>query len=297
MIIKKLKIKPYCTYEELKDYIEYQLEYLQLLDDELNISFSKRTMQRDLREIRNLFGVDIAYSHYEKGYFITMDEAENLNFQRMMEAFELFSSLNMAQNLQKSIHLEKRRPQGVENMHGLLHAIKNCLQVRFLYQKFWEDETTERHVCPLALKEYRNRWYVLAFEVGSDTVKTFGLDRLKKLEITSERFTYPTNYSVDAHFRHCFGIISPNDEKPHEVVLLFNKVQGKYIKSLPLHHSQRILEENESQVKISLNLFITFDLVMELLSYGNSMQVLHPQSLIKQIKEAHHSAYEQYTEG
>jgi hypothetical protein len=30
-------------------------------DDTLTIGFSKRTLQRDLREIRNIFGIDIEY--------------------------------------------------------------------------------------------------------------------------------------------------------------------------------------------------------------------------------------------
>jgi hypothetical protein len=104
LILKKLKAKPYCSYEELQGYIE---------------------SQRDIREIKNLFGVDIEYSSSGKGYFISQSEMENMNFQRMIEAFDMFNSLNLAQDLTPFIHLEKRRPQGTENLYGLLHAIKN----------------------------------------------------------------------------------------------------------------------------------------------------------------------------
>ena len=88
LIIKKLKTKPYSTYEELQGYIDNQFDYLQMQDDTLNIGFSKRTLQRDIREIRNVFGIDIEYSKSQKGYFISQNEAENMNFQRMMEAFQ-----------------------------------------------------------------------------------------------------------------------------------------------------------------------------------------------------------------
>ena len=114
-ILKKLKVKPYSTYEGLHAYIENQFDYLQMQDDTLNIGFSKRTLQRDIKEIRNVFGIDIEYSKSQKGYFISQNENENMNFQRMMEAFDMFNSLNLAQDLTPFIHLEKRRPQGTEN--------------------------------------------------------------------------------------------------------------------------------------------------------------------------------------
>ncbi len=58
LILKKLKVKPYSTYEELQTYIENQFDFLQMQDDRLNICFSKRTLQRDLKEIRNVFGIE-----------------------------------------------------------------------------------------------------------------------------------------------------------------------------------------------------------------------------------------------
>ena len=114
LILKKLKAKPHSTYEELQSYIENQFDYLQMQDDTLNIGFSKRTMQRDIKEIRNTFGIDIEYSKTAKGYFISQSETENMNFQRMIEAFDMFNSLNLAQNLTPFIHFEKSRPQGTE---------------------------------------------------------------------------------------------------------------------------------------------------------------------------------------
>mgnify|MGYP003965739843 CR=1 FL=1 len=162
LILKKLKAKPYSSYEELQSYIANQVEYLQMQDDTLKIAFSKRTLQRDIREISNNFGIDIEFSNKEKGYYISQSESENMNFQRMIEAFDMFNSLNLAQDLTPYIFLEKRKPQGTENLYGLLHAIKNKFQIKFEYHKFWEDIISQRITEPYALKEYKNRWYVLA---------------------------------------------------------------------------------------------------------------------------------------
>lgn len=294
LILKKLKVKPFSTYEELQAYIENQFDYLQMQDDNLQIGFSKRTLQRDIKEIRNVFGIDIDYSKSQKGYCIKQKENENMNFQRMMEAFDMFNSLNLAQDLTPFIHMEKRRPQGTDNLYGLLHAIKNRLQIKFTYQKFWEEELSQRFVEPYALKEFKNRWYLMAKDSKDNNIKSFAIDRLTNLEITNHTFKYPDNYSIEQSYRYCFGIISPNDEEPQDIILSFDPFQGKYIKTLPLHHTQQILEDNEEEMKIKLKLCLTHDLVMELLSFGENMKVIKPKSLADQIKQAHQKAYRQY---
>ena len=294
LILKKLKVKPYSTYEELQSYIENQFDYLQMQDDTLNVGFSKRTLQRDIKEIRNVFGIDIEYSKSNKGYYISQSETENMNFQRMMEAFDMFNSLNLAQDLTPFIHLEKRKPQGTENLYGLLHAIKNRLQIKFTYQKFWEEEISQRFVEPYALKEFKNRWYIMAKDSKDNNIKSFALDRLTNLEITNQHFQYPDNYSIGQSYRYCFGIISPNGEEPQDIILSFDPFQGKYIKTLPLHDTQQVLVDNDKETRIKLKLCLTHDLLMELLSFGDNMKVIEPKSLANDIKEAHKNAYKQY---
>ena len=294
LILKKLKVKPYSTYEELQTYIENQFDYLQMQDDTLNIGFSKRTLQRDLKEIRNIFGIDIEYSKTNKGYYISQSETENMNFQRMIEAFDMFNSLNLAQDLTPFIHLEKRRPQGTENLYGLLHAIKNKLKIKFTYQKFWEEKVSHRLVEPYALKEFKNRWYILAKDSKDNNIKSFALDRLTNLEITTQHYQYPDNYSIEQNYRYCFGIISPNGSDPHDIILSFDPFQGKYIKTLPLHETQEVLVDNDQETRIKLKLCLTHDLFMELLSFGDNMKVIEPKKLSDEIKEAHKKAYKQY---
>ena len=294
LILKKLKVNPYSSYQELKHYIEHQLEYLRMQDDSLEIGFSKRTLQRDIRDIRNAFGIDIEYSRSNRGYFISQDETENMNFQRMMEAFDMFNSLNLAQDLTPYIHLEKRRPQGTENLYGLLHAIKNKFQIIFSYKKFWEDEAIQRNVEPYALKEFRNRWYIIANDLNDNNLKSFGLDRLTNLEITNKSFEIPKDFSIEESYRYCFGIINPFENKPQEIILSFEPIQGKYIKTLPLHETQTVVVDNENELRIRLNLCVTFDFIMELLSFGDSMKVIQPELLIDEVKTAHYNAYKQY---
>ena len=294
LILKKLKVKPYSSYSELQNYIDNESSYLQMQDDNLQIGFSKRTLQRDIKEIRNVFGIDIEYSKAQRGYYISQNENENMNFQRMMEAFDMFNSLNLAQDLTPFIYLEKRKPQGTDNLYGLLHAIKHRQKIKFTYQKFWEETISERLVEPYALKEFKNRWYLIANDSDQNKIKSFGLDRLTNLEITNQHYSFPSGFNLEQSFSYCFGIISHTEEGPQDIILSFTPFQGKYIKALPLHHTQQILIDNKQELKINLKLCITYDLVMELLSYGDAMKVIEPKALANEIKTAHKNAYNQY---
>jgi predicted DNA-binding transcriptional regulator YafY len=287
LIIKKL-IKVPATFAEVSNYLDKESKF-----QGYHFNISIRTFQRDLEDIRSIFNIDIKYNFFSKLYYVDGSGESDIN-NRMMEAFDLFNSLNLSQDLTPFIQLEKRRPQGTENLYGLLHAIKNKLLVKFVYQKFWEEEGSNRVAEPYAMKEFKNRWYVLAKDCHDGHVKSFALDRLSNLEITNSRFQTPATYNIEENYRYCFGIISPTGETPQEILLSFDPFQGKYIKTLPLHETQQIVVDNEDELQVKLKLFITHDLIMELLSFGDNMKVLKPKALIKEIKEAHQKAFEQY---
>jgi predicted DNA-binding transcriptional regulator YafY len=294
LIIKKLQAKPYSSFEEIDAHLSRQFQQMQVTDEAIELAFSKRTFQRDCKEIYNLFGVQIEYSTTDKGYYINETLAKNKHSQRMIEEFEIINSLSLANEASPYIHLEKRKPQGTDNLFGLLHAIKNKLQITFTYQKFWEETPTKRTVEPYALKEFNNRWYLMANNLSDGKVKSFALDRLTNLNISSTVFTIATPYNIAEQYQYCFGIISPNDSTPEDIILSFDPYQGKYIKTLPLHHTQTILIDNDDELQIALKLFITHDFVMELLSFGANVKVLQPQVLIDELKAAYQDALKQY---
>lgn len=287
LIIKKLRRNP-ATFEEIADYLERQSEL-----EEYDFNISKRTFQRDLNDIREVYKIDIQYDRSQQYYFISDDEHPEIN-ERILEAFDTFNALNMADRLSNDIHFEKRRPKGTEHLYGILHAIRNHLKIRFKYSSFQDEGQTTRFFEPYALKEFKYRWYIIGKDLKDNRIKTFGLDRIADPEITKQKFEIPDDFNVNEYYRYCFGIISPNADKPHKIHLWFNPVQGKFIKSLPLHETQRIISDNENGLEIELTLFLTYDLVMELLSYGGNVKVIKPRKLVEQVRLAHEEGFHLY---
>lgn len=66
--------------------------------------------------------------------------------------------------------------------------------------------------------------------------------------------------------------------------------QGRYALSYPLHSSQRILLQNDTETRLALTVFDTHDLRMELLSYGPTVEVLAPASLRDWLRAQHAEA-------
>ena len=286
-VMNKLRKAP-ASFIEIDEYLTQQSNWQ---DEKFNVS--KRQFQRDLKDIASIFEIGIFYDASNGVYRINDDEISVIS-KRRMEAFDTFNALRIGENTSGSIHFENRKPLGTENLFGLIHAIKNRLNTRFIYQKFWEDEMTQRSVEPYALKEFKSRWYVLAKDHKDNNIKSFALDRLTNLEITNKTFIYPEIYNIEESYRYCFGIISPSDQEPEEIILTFDPIQGKYIKSLPLHHSQQILIDTKNELRIQLKLYVTYDFVMELLSFGENVKVLQPPSLMEEIRTGHKNAHERY---
>ncbi len=288
VIIQKLRTKA-ASYDEIIDHLERESEI-----QHYDLAVSKRTLQRDIHDILTVFGIEIIYDPRMQAYRIDSDQPNDRQ-QRAFEAFQLYDALKMSEKIHEKVILETRRPMGTEHLYGILHAIENHKELSIQYTKYWEEGEHKRRLRPYALKECKNRWYVLGEDTDKNAIRTFALDRISDITVEPQRFEYPADFDAQTYFEHSFGIIRLDDQKPQKVVLSFTAHQGKYIKSLPLHPSQQILADVEGELRIELYLYITFDLIQEILSHGSEVEVIKPKSLareIQKISEAVRSFYD-----
>ncbi len=286
LIIKALR-KHSVSFNEINDYLLRESE-IQGYD----YGISKRTFLRDIIDIRSIYDIDIQFDHSRNVYYIDEEQSEACS--RILEAFDILNAFNLSESLSDYIYFEKRHPQGTEHLNHLLDAIKNRKRVSFIYLKFWDESASQRKVEPYALKEFKSRWYVLAKDLKDQHLKTFGLDRISNLEITKEKFQFPADFNVNEYYHDYFGIISDPDVKPQTVILSLDPLQGRYIKSLPLHESQQVVSENEQEVRIKLKVCVTYDFIMEILSLGDRVTVIKPESLINRLQSIYKNTLKHY---
>jgi predicted DNA-binding transcriptional regulator YafY len=295
-IIQKVQQQPYISKSELQQYLDKELQNVKYLDDEMEVGCSNRTLERDFREIRNLWGVSIEYSRAERGYYIEDDNhlGKTALFE-MVNAFELLRSVNMVRELENAVYPEMIQPQGTEKLYDLIHAIKDGVRICFEYTPFKYEKPCNHSGRPIALKEFERRWYLLLKEDGENTFKIFGLDRINNIEITQQKIIVEPFPDVEAMFAPCLGVTIPREAEPQEIIISFTPEQAKYVKSLPLHHSQKIISETDAETIISINVYLNaYELEQKILSFGDTAKVIQPQMLADKIKKRLKNAVNKY---
>lgn len=280
LIIKRLEKGP-ATYEQIAKYLD-DASVIQAKD----FSISKRTLQRDIKDIQAQLNIEIANEKKgDKRYFIK-NRAETEEYgERLLESYQIVNAINSAQSYKDIVFLESRRPKGLEHFYGLLHAIRNKRVLSFQYVKYPDGTPTARTVHPLGLKESQGRWYLIAVDTKDKEPKTFGLDRITELDISKSKFRETHSLDLQNFFGFSFGITRPVDTKPQTVRLQFTHAQAEYIKTYPLHSSQKIIEETKNSLLIEIYVYVSYDLMKELISYGADLQVMSPVTLRSEIKK------------
>ena len=271
------------TYPEITDYLETQFA-----EKGLELKFTERTFQRDKLAIADVFGIQISYSRKKNAHFIEEEELE-LSQESVFDQLLLVEAYRETKGKADVMFFEPRRARGLEHLNGLIHAITQKKVLSFTYQKFWENEKSSKVVMPYALKEFKNRWYLLAADYQSKNpsffLKTYGLDRISDLNISNTSFKRE-NIDIEKAYKNSFGIISTLGKETQEILLKFDREQANYVKALPLHHSQTVIAENEAETIFRVSLVPTYDFQREILSYGKRVQVLAPESFIQELKAA-----------
>lgn len=278
LVLRLQQAKRALTFPELQAYL---LEQTPLRD--VASSYSRRTFERDLKVIAEDFGLAVRYDARQRDYVVDdLDPGALLpGHQRLLEAMELQAFLRLPAALAPYVQMETRQPLGLEHLRPLLAAMQARQEIRFSYCKFWEDQPTHRLVGPLLLKEFKGRWYVLALIPESGELRCFGLDHITDLSRSFRSFVPPVGFDAATYYAQAFGIVRPDDQEsePREIILSLTPTQGRYAQTFPLHASQRLLSQSEMATRISLRVYDTHDLRMELLSMGGEVEVLAPASL------------------
>lgn len=138
---------------------------------------------------------------------------------------------------------------------------------------------------PILLREVADSWYVIGYDAVSGREKTFALDRMSELELLDDPCDVPPTIlaNVSELFEHIYGITDSHGPV-EDIVLSFSPLFGQYVKAKPIHQTQEVLSDTETECVVRLRLAPNRDLLMHLRSYGEHLTVLEPASLVQEIK-------------
>lgn len=156
--------------------------------------------------------------------------------------------------------------------------MKSNFRIRFNYKAAYWKETETRTGDPFALKLFKQRWYMLVRKENGE-MRLYALDRMSDVEKLEEQFTFPINFYLKHYFSPCYGIINDEKMNAEEIVIKTDIDQGNYLKNLPLHASQTIVEETANHIIFSWKLKPTYDFIQQILTMNIHAEVLQPESL------------------
>lgn len=295
------------------------------IEEQLDTSLSNSMFTKDIENMRRIYTAPIQYDRIHKGYCYTEPdfsissfplshaEIEALDFSTallqqlkntpMFHHFEtainkVIDGYRISKILGKSetqlLQVEEPvREEGSKWLDIILKGITNKEALKVIYQGFGKPEKLHQFSSYL-LKEYHNRWYAIGYSVAAKNILVLALDRIKEVKPCKDKYISDNNFTPAIYFKYSFGITQINDGKAEKVELLFTPFQAPYILTQPLHHSQEIVSNDSKGLHIKLNVYITHELIMSVLSYANNVKVLAPKRLVKQIKEQIEEMGEQY---
>ena len=247
---------------------------------------ARSTFNRHRDEIFELFGLVMSCDESYRYYFDNPEAIDDHSIESwLLSTMTVNAALSDSAAIRSRIILEDV-PAGEQFLPTIIDGLKLGRRLRMGYQKFG-SEPSERVVEPCALKLSRRRWYLLAGTEGR--FKVFSLDRMYSLVMTDEHFEQPEGFSAEAYFAEYFGVLTDGTPLEHVVLRAYGKM-ADYLRTLPLHHSQREIYTREPTPCVNfadfeLDIRPTADFIGELLSYDQGIEVLEPEALRLKIRE------------
>lgn len=237
-----------------------------------------RTFHNWRKAIEEIFDINIECNK-RGGYYYYIENIEDMEKggvrSWLLNTFAVNNLINESHHLKRRILFEDI-PSGREFLTPVIEAMRDNRTIRFTYQSYWKDNPNEVEAEPYCVKVFKQRWYVVAYNRIRKGLRIYALDRIKELSVTETMFKYPKEFDPQAYFDASFGIIVDENYDIEKVrIKVFNN-QNKYLRALPLHHTQTEIEKTDSYSVFEYILRPTFDFQQELLSHGGDIEVLSP---------------------
>lgn len=295
---------------------------IQACEEALDIApIGERTINQDIHDMREDerlgYLAPIAFSREKSAYYyedpdysidkipINSEEMNALSFaSSLLQQFkevDILRTFSAAVNkISDAIHIHRLQQKteisdyiqfetvpffkGSEHLKTLAENIAAKEVIVLNHQRFDAENTRKHIVHPYFLKEYRNRWYLIALDNELKELRTFGLDRIESIETENKVNYIEKPEDAALFFSNTLGISEPH-AKPEEVILCFSGHTGKYLLTQPLHSSQKLIKQEKDEISLSFYLTTNYELITYILGWGKRVKVLSPLSLQQRIKE------------
>ena len=266
-------------------------------EDRFDTPYSRRTFNNHRDAVLSVFGIMIECNRSTNRYFIkyTEDVAdENAENAWLINTFTVNNLLRLSKDRLSGRIAVEDIPSGHMFLTGVMEAMDESHEIIIKYQKYTKTESESFTLHPYAVKEFAKRWYVIAYCKERSDLRVYGLDRVKSLEMTENKFRMPENFDVDELFSTSFGIYIPEGKPMFIKYRAADEKQSKYLRDLPIHRSQEELGHDGKGNVFRIFVCPNDNLIMEFCKYGNRIEILEPLEIRTKVGETLKAAAKQY---
>ena len=296
------------------------------------LEVNRKTIQRDINFMRDELNLPIEYSDSNHGYFYTRPvsefpflktTAEDLvalilarnaldplrgspleatlrsGFQRLQTTMSEqvtipWSDLDQAFSV-KSVGMTKRDLMLFER---LAKAVLESREIHFEYRKLNSRKSEKRRLQPYHLAEIDGGWYVIGQDRDREARRTFAVQRMKGVQVTSKIFIRPRNFRLEDHFAGSFGVWAgtATGGKTYEVKIRFTGFAARTVPERRWHPSQEIemLDENGECVELTMHLTALEDVARWVMGFGAQAEAIAPPEFRDLVAQELSQAAHQY---
>lgn len=180
--------------------------------------------------------------------------------------------------LQRPVRAYAARKDVLESLRkALLHQRTVLLRG---YQKPGAGEPKDYQVDPYTLVLYQYGLYLVGYSYRARDLRTFAVERIRKVEVTEEMFDLPRSFSLAERFERGFGLI---EEPPLEVKIWISPNWAYFVKERRWHPTQVVKPQKDGSVILTMRCGGLDELTSWVLSFGPEARVLGPKEFIDNV--------------
>ena len=265
-------------------------------ENRFDTPYSRRTFNNHREAVEEVFGIMIECDRSRNRYFIESAEDvsdENAENAWLINTFTVNNLLRLSKERLSGRVAVEDIPSGHIHLTAVMEAMTENKEIVIGYKKYTSDETGTYTLRPYAVKESAKRWYIVAYCLERQALRTYGLDRVTHLEITDRTFKMPKRFDVDELFATSFGIYLP-EEKGKVITFRTSETEARFLRDLPIHKSQEETGHKDGQATFSIFACPNKALIMEFCKYGGNIEVLSPKEVRESVALELRKALDRY---
>ena len=260
--------------------------------------FPLRTFHNHRKAIEHMFDINIECDK-SAGYLYYIENSDDIARggirQWLVNTFAVNKLIKDSHKIKERILFEQI-PSGQNYLTQIIEAMRNRITLEISHYNLWRDEESVVLIEPYCVKVFKQRWYVVARCVSNNQIRIYSLDRINKMIKTEKTYNFPVDFDGAEYFRDSYGIIVSDEYKAQEVIVKAFGSKAKYFETLPLHHTQEVIDRGSGYVTYRYLIKPTYDFRQEILSHGYEVKVLAPEWFVSEIKDIVKKQLELYME-